>query len=53
MDQIASRLEGAELTSEADIKGLWFLGSGLSQARMYTLYVALQIKAREIGLVAQ
>jgi len=32
-------------------KGLWFLGSGLSQARMYTLYVALQIKAREIGLV--
>lgn len=33
-------------------KGLWFLGSGLSQARMYTLYVALQIKAREIGLVS-
>ena len=33
-------------------KGLWFLSSGLSQARMYTLYVALQIKAREIGLVA-
>lgn len=32
-------------------KGLWFLGSGLSQARMYTLYVALQIKAREVGLV--
>lgn len=32
-------------------QGLWFLGSGLSQARMYTLYVALQIKAREIGLV--
>jgi cation diffusion facilitator CzcD-associated flavoprotein CzcO len=32
-------------------KGLWFLGSGLSQARMYTHYVALQIKAREIGLV--
>ena len=32
-------------------EGLWFLGSGLSQARMYTLYVALQIKAREIGLV--
>ncbi|MBT2305232.1 NAD(P)/FAD-dependent oxidoreductase [Variovorax paradoxus] len=31
--------------------GLWFLGSGLSQARMYTLYVALQIKAREVGLV--
>ena len=31
--------------------GLWFIGSGLSQARMHTHYVALQIKAREIGLV--
>ncbi|MBC8745950.1 hypothetical protein OKW43_004923 [Paraburkholderia sp. WC7.3g] len=32
-------------------KGLWFLGSGLSQARIYSHYVALQIKAREIGLI--
>ncbi|MFT3719589.1 NAD(P)-binding domain-containing protein [Pseudorhodoferax sp.] len=33
-------------------KGLWFLGSGMSQARIYTHFVALQIKARELGLVA-
>jgi putative flavoprotein involved in K+ transport len=32
-------------------KGLWFLGSGLSQARIYSHFVALQIKARELGLV--
>src|SRR6185437_10735795 len=32
-------------------KGLWFLGSGLSQARIYSHYIALQIKARELGLV--
>jgi cation diffusion facilitator CzcD-associated flavoprotein CzcO len=32
-------------------KGLWFLGSGLSQARIFSHYVALQIKARELGLV--
>lgn len=32
-------------------KGLWFLGSGLSQARVYTHYVALQIKADLLGLV--
>jgi cation diffusion facilitator CzcD-associated flavoprotein CzcO len=31
--------------------GLWFVGSGLSQARIYSHYVALQIKAREIGIV--
>ena len=33
-------------------KGLWFLGSGLSQARIFSHYVALQIKARELGLVS-
>lgn len=31
--------------------GLWFLGGGLSQNRVYTHYVAIQIKARELGLV--
>jgi cation diffusion facilitator CzcD-associated flavoprotein CzcO len=30
--------------------GLWFLGGGLSQNRVYSKYVALQIKARELGL---
>ncbi|MBB5498811.1 NAD(P)/FAD-dependent oxidoreductase [Paraburkholderia sp. MM5384-R2] len=33
-------------------KGLWFLGSGLSQARVFSHYVALQIKAREVGIVS-
>jgi cation diffusion facilitator CzcD-associated flavoprotein CzcO len=32
-------------------KGLWFLGGGLSQNRIYSKYTALQIKARELGLV--
>jgi len=32
-------------------QGLWFLGGGLSQNRAYSKYVALQIKARELGLV--
>jgi glycine/D-amino acid oxidase-like deaminating enzyme len=33
-------------------KGLWFSGGGLAQARIYSQYIALAIKAREIGLVA-
>jgi len=33
-------------------KGLWFIGSGLSQARIYSHFIALQIKARELGIVA-
>lgn len=32
--------------------GLWFMGSGLSQARIYSRFIALQIKARELGIVA-
>ncbi|GAB3110107.1 NAD(P)/FAD-dependent oxidoreductase [Bordetella tumbae] len=31
-------------------RGLWFVGGGLSQNRVYTHYVAIQIKARELGL---
>ena len=31
--------------------GLWFMGSGLSQARIYSHFIALQIQARELGLV--
>jgi putative flavoprotein involved in K+ transport len=33
-------------------KGLWFVGGGLSQNRVYSHYLALQIKARELGLVS-
>lgn len=32
-------------------KGIWFLAGGFAQARVWTHYVALQIKAREAGLV--
>jgi len=33
-------------------KGLWFIGSGLQQARIWSRVIALQIKAREIGLIS-
>ena len=31
--------------------GLWFMGGGLAQSRIYSKTVALQIKALEIGLI--
>ena len=33
-------------------KGLWFIGSGLAQARIWSQVIALQIKASELGLVS-
>jgi cation diffusion facilitator CzcD-associated flavoprotein CzcO len=32
--------------------GLWFLGGGLAQCRIFSKVLALQIKARELGIVA-
>ena len=32
--------------------GLWFLAGGLAQCRIFSKVLALQIKARELGLVA-
>lgn len=32
--------------------GLWFMGGGFAHARIYSHYVAMQIKAREAGLIA-
>jgi putative flavoprotein involved in K+ transport len=32
-------------------RGLWFSGGGFAHARIYSQYIALQIKARETGLV--
>jgi hypothetical protein len=32
-------------------KGLWFLGSSLAQARIYSKFIALQIAAREAKLI--
>jgi cation diffusion facilitator CzcD-associated flavoprotein CzcO len=33
-------------------KGLWFIGGGFGHSRIYSQYLGLQIKAREVGLVA-
>ena len=30
--------------------GLWFIAGSLAQCRIYSKYLALQIKARELGL---
>lgn len=32
-------------------EGLWFVGGGFAHARIYSRYIALQIKAREAGLL--
>jgi putative flavoprotein involved in K+ transport len=31
-------------------EGLWFMGGNLAQARFFSLILALQLKARQIGL---
>ena len=31
--------------------GLWFFGGGLAQCRIFSKVLALQIKAREMGIV--
>ncbi len=33
-------------------RGLWFTGGGFAHARIYSKYIALQIKAREMGLLS-
>jgi len=32
--------------------GLWFIGGGFAHARIYSQYIALQIKAREAGMIS-
>jgi putative flavoprotein involved in K+ transport len=32
-------------------RGLWFTGGAFSQCRVYSKYLAVQIKAHELGLV--
>jgi hypothetical protein len=32
--------------------GLWFIAGSLAQCRIYSKFLALQIKAREVGLVS-
>ncbi len=48
---IASDGEMANMFRPTSQKGLWFLGGGLAQARIYSKYIALGIKASETGLV--
>jgi putative flavoprotein involved in K+ transport len=33
--------------------GLWFIAGSLAQCRIYSKYLALQIKASELGLVSK
>ena len=42
--------ELANMWTRTKQDGLWFTGGSFSQCRMYSRYVAMQIKARELGL---
>jgi putative flavoprotein involved in K+ transport len=32
-------------------QGLWFTGGSFAQCRMYSKYLAMQVKAAEVGLI--
>jgi cation diffusion facilitator CzcD-associated flavoprotein CzcO len=44
--------EMANMWKRTPQEGLWFMGGGLTQSRIYSKYVALQIKAIELGLIS-
>jgi putative flavoprotein involved in K+ transport len=44
--------EMANMWKRTPQPGLWFMGGGLTQSRIYSKYVALQIKAIELGLIS-
>lgn len=48
---IAPDGELANMFRPTEQKGLWFSGGGLAQARIYSKYIALGIKADEAGLI--
>ncbi|MBP8308268.1 MAG: NAD(P)/FAD-dependent oxidoreductase [Burkholderiaceae bacterium] len=62
-DAVADRIgtvwgidEGGELRNmfgPTAQQGLWFIAGSLAQCRIYSKFLALQIKAREVGLVTQ
>jgi len=62
-DDVAERIgpvwgydEGGELRNmwrPTAQKGLWFTAGGLAQCRIYSKFLAMQIKAREAGLIAE
>jgi cation diffusion facilitator CzcD-associated flavoprotein CzcO len=45
-----ARQELANMWMRTPQRGLWFTGGSFSQCRMYSRYVALQIKAAELGI---
>ena len=44
--------EMANMFKRTPQDGLWFMGGGLTQSRIYSKYVALQIKAIELGYIS-
>lgn len=60
-DQVADRVgqvwgidqvgEMANMFKRTPQQGLWFMGGGLTQSRIYSKYMALQIKAIELGYI--
>lgn len=48
---IGANGELANMWTRTPQEGLWFMGGALAQARIYSKYVALQIKAIELGLM--
>ncbi len=44
--------EMANMWKRTPQPGLWFMGGGLTQSRIYSRYVALQIKAIQLGLIS-
>lgn len=44
--------EMANMYKATPQKGLWFTGGGFAQGRVWSHYIALQIKAREAGIIA-
>ena len=48
---IAPNGELANMFAATPQQGLWFAGGGFAHARIYSQYVALGIKGRELGLV--
>ena len=43
--------EMANMFKRTPQEGVWFMGGGLGQCRIYSRYLALQIKAIELGLI--
>ncbi len=48
---IGANGELANMWTRTPQEGLWFMGGALAQARIYSKYVALQIKAIELGMI--